>query len=183
MPRAWISIGSNIDPQSNIAGAVRALRRIFGTLTLSPVYLTRAVGFEGPPFLNLIAGFDTGLEPARVVQLLGEIESSFGRRHGGVPLSSRTLDLDLLTFGDRPQRVAGKTLPREDILKYAFVLKPLAEVAPGQRHPVDGRTFGELWSAFDGDRSGLSAVDPAFLPGPADEVHAEGPARGPARHS
>jgi 2-amino-4-hydroxy-6-hydroxymethyldihydropteridine diphosphokinase len=128
MQRIWISIGSNIDAAANVRDAVAALREIFGDAMLSPVYETAAVGFTGPHFLNLVAGFTTSLPAAEVVQVLGRIEARFGRQ-------------------------------RDEILEYAFVLKPLADVAPKERHPVDGRTYAELWAAFEGDRTGMSSID------------------------
>ena len=163
MPRAWISIGSNIDAHNNVAGAIRELRKTFGDVMLSPVYEARAVGFDGPAFVNLVAGIETELPAAEVARRLGDIEARFGRVRGEAAFSSRTLDLDLLTYGNTASSVNGKPLPREDILKYAFVLRPLAEVAPNERHAMDGRTYAEIWSAFGGDTTGLKPVDPKFL--------------------
>lgn len=157
MPRIWVSIGSNIDAEANVRGAVGALREVFGDAVLSPVYETAAVGFEGPPFLNLVAGFRTGLPASRVMQILARIEARFGRERSAKKFDSRTLDLDLLVYGNAPLIVNGKRLPRDEILEYAFVLKPLADVAPAERHTVDGRTYAELWAAYEGDRSGIVA--------------------------
>lgn len=162
MPRIWISIGSNIHAEANISGALNCLRQAFGDATLSPVYETAAVGFDGPPFLNLVAGFVTDDPPDTVMRLLSETEQAFGRVRSEGKLDSRTIDLDLLTYGADTLTVNGKHLPRDEILKYAFVLRPLADVAPGERHPVDGRSFGDIWAAFDGDRSGISATDFRF---------------------
>ena len=158
MPRIWISIGSNMDAEANVGAAIGALRDALGEPRLSPVYRTDAVGFEGPPFLNLVAGFDTGLQPEKVFDILAGIETRLGRRRGSERFDSRTIDLDLLTYDDQVLRIAGKELPRDEILEYAFVLRPLADVAPDERHPVDGRTYAELWQAFDGERSGMEAV-------------------------
>ena len=159
MQRIWISIGSNIDAAANVRDAVAALREIFGDAMLSPVYETAAVGFTGPHFLNLVAGFTTSVPAAEVVQVLGRIEARFGRQRDEKKFDSRTLDLDLLTYGDEVVTASGKRLPRDEILEYAFVLKPLADVAPKERHPVDGRTYAELWAAFEGDRTGMSSID------------------------
>lgn len=159
MPRIWISIGSNIHAEANVRGAVKALREIFGDALLSPVYETAAVGFAGPPFLNLVAGFATDLPPEEVIRILGGIEARFGRVRGDKQFDSRTLDLDLLTYGDEASTVDGKRLPRDEILKYAFVLKPLADIAADERHPIDGRSYSELWTAFEGDRTGLTPID------------------------
>jgi len=162
VPRIWISIGSNIDAEANVLAAVTALKAAFGAPLLSPVYRTAAIGFEGPPFLNLVAGFDTDLPPGQVLSTLAGIEDSLGRRRGPDRFDSRTVDLDLLTYGDQTLSIAGKELPRDEILDYAFVLKPLADVAPGEHHPVDGRTYRELWRAFTGKRDGMTLFEMAF---------------------
>ena len=162
MPRIWISIGSNIDAEANVRAAVKALRETLGEAILSPVYRTPAVGFDGPPFLNLVAGFDTGLPPEEVLSTLAAIEDSLGRHRGAKRFDSRTIDLDLLTYGDRVLKVRGQELPRDEILDYAFVLRPLAEVAPLERHPVDGRSYDALWRAFEGNREDMEAVTLRF---------------------
>lgn len=158
MPRVWISIGSNIDAEANVRAAVEAMRDAFGELTLSPVYRTAAVGFDGPPFLNLVAGFETTMSAEAVLGLLSAIENRLGRLRGAERFDSRTMDLDLLTYGDQAMEAAGHELPRDEILKHAFVLRPLAEVSPDERHPVDGRTYRELWRDFKGERQGMEAV-------------------------
>jgi len=127
---------------------VHTLRERFGGLTLSSVYESEAVGFDGQPFFNLVAGFDFG-EPVRVLlTALRTIEDSFGRVRGPNKFAPRTLDLDLLTYGDLAGTIDGCTLPRDEILYHAFVLGPLAEVADQERHPTNGRCYGELWRSF-----------------------------------
>ena len=79
MPRVWVSIGSNIDREKHIRAALRDLRAMFGELSVSPLYETTAVGFDGDAFLNLVVGFDTGLGPARLHGLMREIEARHGR--------------------------------------------------------------------------------------------------------
>lgn len=163
MVRAWISIGSNIDPYSNVSDAVAKIRQDYGNLHLSPVYETTAVGFEASPFLNLVAGIDTSASAMELIRRLGKIEAELGRSRTSERFSSRTLDLDLLTYGDQVIMADGKSLPRDDITKYAFVLKPLADIAPDEKHPVIGQTYAQIWRDFDGDKSGLRPVDPALL--------------------
>jgi len=146
MTRAWISLGSNIEPEENLRAALVLLEARFGPLVVSPVYRTAAEGFEGDDFLNLVVGIDTG-EPLHEVRgALRAIEEARGRVRGSEKFSSRTLDLDLLTWNELVDPALG--LPRDEILEYAFVLGPLADVAPDERHPVAGRTYGELWRAF-----------------------------------
>ncbi|MCB1801098.1 MAG: 2-amino-4-hydroxy-6-hydroxymethyldihydropteridine diphosphokinase [Gammaproteobacteria bacterium] len=153
MPRVWVSIGSNIDRETNIRGGIAALRELFGELVVSPVYEAEAVGFEGDAFLNLVAGFYSELPPARLHGLMRAIEARFGRERSGEKFSARTLDIDVLTYGDQVTDEGGKQLPRDEILRYAFVLAPLADVAGDEPHPESGRTYAELWQAFEGSRN------------------------------
>ena len=147
MPRAWLSIGSNQDPARNVREAVARLRAAFGRVAVSPVYESEAVGFAGEPFYNLVAGIDTDLPVAELRRALRAIEDAQGRVRGPDKFASRTLDIDLLTYGDARQPAEG--LPRGEILEYAFVLGPLADVAPNERHPTAGQRYGDLWAAFD----------------------------------
>ena len=146
MIRAWISAGSNVDREQNIRQAISKLRRAFGELVLSPVYRTRAEGFEGDDFLNLVIGIHTDLPPDELRQRLRAIEDSQGRVRGENRFASRTLDLDLLTWGELVDESQG--IPRDEILKYAFVLRPLADVAPMEHYPGRDETYARLWAAF-----------------------------------
>ncbi len=146
MPRVYVGIGSNIDREHNIRGAVRELATHYGPLTLSPVYESRAVGFEGENFYNLVAGFDTPEPIARLKETLARIESRFGRTRRENRFSARTLDLDLLLYGDTVRHDAEVKLPHPDIQRYAFVLRPLADIAPDSKHPETGHTFAEMWA-------------------------------------
>lgn len=149
MPRVYVSIGSNIEREKNIRGAVHALRNRFGTLLISSVYETTAVGFEGDPFYNLVLAFDTDLSPRAVADALREIETAHGRTRGEAHFAARTLDLDFLLYGDAVVREETLSLPRAEILKYAFVLGPLAEIAPDLRHPVSGETYARAWERLE----------------------------------
>lgn len=148
MTRFWISLGSNIEPERHLRQALLELEARLGPLVVSPVYATPAVGFVGPDFLNCVAGANTGLDAAAVVELLRSIEDCHGRERQDGAFASRTLDLDLLTYGESSLDLGGKSLPRREILEYAFVLAPLAMVAGDERHPVSGETYRALWKAF-----------------------------------
>lgn len=149
MTRAYISVGSNVEPRTNVTRGMAALERMFAPLEVSPIYETRAVGFAGNNFLNLVVGLDTDMGADALHGALRDIEDSAGRRRGGAKFADRTLDLDLLLYGDEVRDDDDLELPRGEILRYAFVLRPLADIAPDAEHPVAGRSFRELWAAFD----------------------------------
>lgn len=164
MTTAYVGIGSNLDPAANVPGGIAALEETFESVRCSTVYQTEPVGFEGPPFYNLVAEIATACDLETVVARLRAIEDRFGRERPtgageAAAFNSRTLDLDLLLFGDRvtDQPVP---LPRRDVTEYAFVLGPLAELAPEARHPTLGRTFAELWAEFPAaEAAGMEAVE------------------------
>ncbi len=152
MPRVYVSVGSNIDRENNIRGAVQALRKHYTFLTLSRVYETPAEGFDGAAFYNLVVGFDTAEPVEQVRQTLADIETAHGRKRGGVRFSARTLDLDLLLYGELMHHADGVDIPRGEIVKYAFVLGPLAEIAPNLKHPETGERLQTIWDNFTGRR-------------------------------
>jgi 2-amino-4-hydroxy-6-hydroxymethyldihydropteridine diphosphokinase len=159
MTRVYASIGTNIDREHNVRAAVDGLRERYGPLLISPVYETTAVGFDGDAFYNLVVGFDTEQAPEVLRDAFHAIEREQGRRRGGERYASRTLDIDLLAWGDRVMNAGGLELPRGEILKHAFVLRPLADIAPDTRHPVAGLTYAELWARFEGDDGAMANVD------------------------
>ena len=149
MLRVYLGIGSNVAREANIAGALELLRERFAPLTVSPVYESKAVGFDGPSFHNLVVGFDTDLDLLALHGALSEVEHRHGRRPETPRYAPRPLDLDILLYGNRVFRTNGIEVPRRDILEYAFVLRPLADIAPDLRHPANGRRIADLWQAFD----------------------------------
>ena len=151
--RAYLGLGSNRDAEHNIAAGMQALRQAFEAVEVSPVYRSPAVGFEGSDFLNCAAVIETGMALGELKQWLVDLEDRHGRDRSQPKFSDRTLDIDILLYDDLVGDHDGLELPRDEILKYAHVLKPLADLAPELRHPVTGRTFAEHWDEFDGDRS------------------------------
>lgn len=158
MARVYVSVGSNIDRVRNIGLALQRLGDDYGPLQQSSVYESAAVGFDSAPFYNLVVGFETAESPAQVQAALRAIENASGRERTG-KLTARTLDLDLLLYDDLVMRTGGLQLPRADIEQYAFVLYPLAELAPQGRHPVSGKTYAGMWAAFDDAHQVLTRVD------------------------
>lgn len=149
MPKVFVSIGSNVERDKHIPQALQNLAAHFGTLAVSSVYETAAVGFEGDPFYNLVVGFDTELDVDAVATVLSELERHHGRRRNAQKFAPRTLDLDLILYGDLVRLDYKPYLPRDEITRYAFMLEPLAEVAPDLCDPLSGECYAELWARFD----------------------------------
>lgn len=149
MARIYIGIGTNIDRERNLRSGVARLRQEFGSLDLSTIYETEAVGFDGDNFYNMVAGTDTELTPQQVYDRLHAIEYEYGRERQQPRYSARKLDLDLLLYDDQVIRTGQFELPRYDVDEYPFVLAPLAEIDGQRLHPVHGRTFADLWQAHD----------------------------------
>jgi len=157
--RVFLGIGSNIERERYIAAGLDALEALFGDLALSSVYDSAAVGFAGQPFLNLAAEVGTGLPLAALAGELRRIETAFGRPADATRFSPRHLDIDILTYDDVVGYVAGVQLPRDEILANAFVLRPLAELAPEALHPVVRRSYARLWREYDRAAQPLTRVD------------------------
>ena len=158
MATVYLGLGSNIDPEANLRLGIRELRARYGDLTLSPVYRSAAVGFEGPDFLNLVAGLESGESPEDIHVEIERIHGLAGRERGSERYSSRPLDIDLLLYDDLILDHPRFHLPRSDVLDYAFVLRPLKEIAPDVVHPRTGRTIAEHWAEYDAASQPLEAV-------------------------
>lgn len=155
MHHVYVSIGSNIDREEHIRSALNTLQANFEQLILSPVYESEAVGFEGENFFNLVVSFKTHLTLAELLKKLHAIEDDHGRDRKTPKFSARTLDLDVLGYDDKVGDFAGTVLPREEIVYNAFVLKPLADIAREELHPVLKKTYGSLWNEFDNSKQKL----------------------------
>ena len=159
MPVIYISLGSNIDREQNTRSGVQALRDTFGELELSSVYESEAVGFEGDAFYNMVIACSVDAPVMQVNRILRDIEDTYGRDRSGPKFSSRTLDLDLLLYDDLVIEQDGLVLPRGEILNNAFVLWPLAEIAPELVHPLAGKSYAQLWQAFDKSKESLHPIE------------------------
>ncbi|GGK73337.1 2-amino-4-hydroxy-6-hydroxymethyldihydropteridine diphosphokinase [Amphritea balenae] len=158
MARVFVSIGSNTDREVYIGRGLDALQQRFEKLELSPVYESEAVGFSGDNFFNLVAVFETDLEVGELSRTLKKIEDDNGRCRKDPKFSGRTLDIDILTYDALIGEIEGVTLPRGEITENAFVLQPLADLAPKERHPVLAETYQQLWLDFDKDKQQLERI-------------------------
>lgn len=157
MARIYISLGSNIEPEPHLQAGLKSLRACFGPLRLSSMYESEAVGFSGTNFLNMVASAETDLNIAAVVAQFKQIEQNHGRLVGAKKFSPRTLDLDLLLY-DHVVCETPVTLPRAEIVNNAFVLWPLAELAPELIHPVVHKSYASLWQEYDKESQRLWPV-------------------------
>lgn len=155
----YVSAGSNVAPEDNLRLACRELRSRFGSIDLSSVYRSQPVGFAGDDFLNLVLRFRTDESPANIIAELERLHGLAGRVRGSARFAPRTLDLDLLLYGSAVLPEPPIRVPREDISEYAFVLGPIAELAPELRHPLTGETMAGMWANFDKRRHPLVRVD------------------------
>lgn len=159
MTDVYISVGSNVDPARNIRRALAELRRRFGEINASRVYQSPAQGFDGDDFLNLAVAFSTEEDVFDIISQLREVEDLCGRERGGERFAPRPMDLDLLLFGDLVIESGKLCLPRSEMLEYAFVLGPLAEIAGGRLHPLTGRSLSEHWEGFPAALKNLEPVE------------------------
>ena len=159
MTQLVLSLGSNIEREKHIRFGVSELQRVFGQLRVSPVYETTAVGFEGPDFYNLVVIAETGLALDTVIDEIRAIEAAAGRVRGEKCFQSRSLDIDILLFGEADLHTRGYDIPRDEIEHAAYVLKPLADLLPAQRHPVRGEPFGLMWQARRQGQPPMRRVD------------------------
>ncbi|HJW06689.1 MAG TPA: 2-amino-4-hydroxy-6-hydroxymethyldihydropteridine diphosphokinase [Rhodanobacter sp.] len=148
MARVYLSLGSNLEPHRYLPAAIAELRARFGELSVSPAYRSKSVGFDGADFVNLAVGLDTDLPPEALNDWLHALEDRHGRRRDVPRYADRTLDVDIVFYDalvlDGPGHLQ---VPRKE-LRHAFVLRPIADIAPALRHPVSGSSMAELWAAF-----------------------------------
>ena len=153
-----ISIGSNIEREHYTRRSLAALKHVFSDVTVSSVYESEAVGFNGNPFYNAAARATTSKSIEEVCATLKSIERENGRVHTDKKFCARTLDLDLLTY-DSEVTTTPVVLPREEICYNAFVLWPLAELVPNEIHPETQETYAQMWQNFDKQKQQLWPID------------------------
>ncbi|HEY6644030.1 2-amino-4-hydroxy-6-hydroxymethyldihydropteridine diphosphokinase [Povalibacter sp.] len=149
MTDVFVAAGSNVSPEANLRKAVDALERIYSPLRISPAYRNKAVGFEGDDFINLVVGFSTTDSLVDVRKKLQSVEALCGRAADALKWAPRSMDLDILLYDDVISTEPGFLLPRPDLVKRAYMLKPMADIAPDVVHPTLHKSMRELWGAFD----------------------------------
>lgn len=159
MTQVFLGLGSNLEREKNIRAGLAALKDLLGELIVSPVYESESVGFKGSHFYNLVVSAKTELTIAQLSEALKKIEDENGRVRTGPKFSPRTLDLDILTYGDFVGVEAGVELPRAEITENAFVLLPLSELAPNELHPQLQKKYAQIWAGYDKSLQSLWVVD------------------------
>ena len=159
MPRVYLGLGSNVEPKKNLQLGIRELQERYGELELSAVYQNAAVGFDGADFLNMVVGLRSDDAPSDIQRETELIHELAGRDRAADRFSSRPLDIDLLLYDDLIIDEPRLKIPRCDVLDFSFVLRPLAELAPGLIHPKTGKTMQEHWQAFDAKAHPLRAIN------------------------
>ena len=155
MSIAWLGLGSNVNADTHIRAGIRELEKDFENVTLSPVYASTAVGFEGDDFINLVARVETDMHPLDLRDYLRNLEDRFGRKRDVAKFSDRSLDIDILLYDDLVLLSPVLEIPRAEILKFSHVLKPLADLESGLIHPTELRSMSDIWKSSGMDDSCL----------------------------
>jgi 2-amino-4-hydroxy-6-hydroxymethyldihydropteridine diphosphokinase len=159
MTSVYLGLGSNVDPGKHLQLGIRELARRFGDLELSNVYRSKAVGFDGEDFLNLVVGLETASSARDIHCVIEDLHKLANRQRHERRYSPRTLDIDLLLYGEHIIEDGPIHVPRADILEYSFVLGPLAEIAPDLVHPQTGKRIADHWAEFDKEAQPLTLVE------------------------
>ena len=155
MSTAWLGLGSNVNADTHIRAGICELEKDFKNVSLSPVYSSTAVGFDGDDFINLVARVETEMHPLELREYLRKLEDRFGRKRNVAKFSDRSLDIDILLYDDLVLLSPVLEIPRAEILKFSHVLKPLMDLEPNLIHPVERRTLADIWTSSGMDDSCL----------------------------
>ncbi|HMD58757.1 MAG TPA: 2-amino-4-hydroxy-6-hydroxymethyldihydropteridine diphosphokinase [Steroidobacteraceae bacterium] len=159
MPLIHVAIGSNIEPQQRMVQAAQGLRQWHADARFSPCYQNAAFGFAGPDFINAVVELNSSESVEQVLAQLRAIEQRCGRRRDDPKWAPRAMDLDLLLYGDCIERTPEYRLPRPDLLRRRYMLQPLADLAPGLRHPLTGRRIDAHLAELGADAPALTGID------------------------
>lgn len=151
MSRYILSLGSNIEPERNLAAAVRLLRERGTLIAASSVYVSAPFGDDRPQpdYLNAVVVLESELRPQDFLEtVIRPIEAGLGRRRSADRFAPRTIDIDILLVDREVLKIGRRRIPSREILERSFVAIPLAETAPDLVHPTDGRTMAEIAAGF-----------------------------------
>ena len=153
MALVFIGVGSSLNRQESINAGIASLQKEFSNVRVSALYESEAVGFSGENFYNLVVECKTNLTVQALISRLKTIEIRHGRTKKAIKFAPRTLDLDLLLYNQLIDK--NSNLPRAEITENAFVLKPLAELAPLLKHPIMDKTYQSLWENYPQEKQKL----------------------------
>ncbi len=160
MTTVYVGVGSNIERRKHIEAAIEELSTIGNQLQISTIYECASVGFNSAAFYNLVVALETRLSLSDFAAQLRAIESRWGRDPQAKKFQDRTLDLDIILFGEEIS-AQDPELPRSDIFKYPFVIQPLYDLSPERIVPNDGRSVRQIWQQAINLES-LNPVKPWF---------------------
>jgi 2-amino-4-hydroxy-6-hydroxymethyldihydropteridine diphosphokinase len=145
MPKVFLNLGTNIERDHNIRSGLKCLKEVFGDLRVSSIYESEPVGFDGSCFYNMAVLIETQLSVLEVINELKSIEDRHGRTRGGKHFAPRTLDIDVVCYGNLHGVYEGVELPRAELYYNGFVLWPMAELAPETIDVKTGLSYEALW--------------------------------------
>ena len=163
--RAYLSLGSNIEPEHNLAAAVDWLGRWGCIQAVSTVWESAPLGFSDQPnFLNAAVLLETDLSAQALRQeAIASIETALGRVRSANKNAPRTIDIDIMLFNQDILQVGQRRIPSPEVLERPFVAIPLAEIAPDYIHPETGQTLQAIAQQFDPASSGMRRRDEVVL--------------------
>jgi len=157
--KVYIGIGSNLEKEKNIRSCIALLHKNYQNIVISPVYETESMGFDGPNFYNMVSSFDTEQDIYALKEQLKKIENKHGRNFNETKFSSRTLDIDILYYDDLVLSNDKIDIPRKEIIKYDFVLKPLIDIAADFIHPSLNISHIEIMTKHSIKKQIISKID------------------------
>lgn len=156
---AYVSIGSNIAPESHIPASITLLKKIFVQVKCSPIYRSDPIGFKGNPFLNLVAEFKTAMSVDEVKEELKNMEKELGRSACQQGMANRVIDIDLLMYDELEGDFGRFLLPHPETTSFDYILKPLTDLAPDLIIPGTHSSTMQHWMGFSQTRSGIRQID------------------------
>lgn len=137
MNKVYLNLGSNIEPEKNIPQSVKLLREVAKVESVSSIWETKSVGYDGANFLNVCVLLITNLQPDGLKEkILRPIENQVGRVRTENRYAPRTIDIDIILFNETPHNL--------ETWNHAFVIVPLAELLPNFVHPLEAKSLVEV---------------------------------------